>query len=172
MAKRNASQSWRSMEVERKRRAWASASCKAPPRVLTQYYGAMQSEIPSAAPNYRLEKRQTLWLLLALSFVAGWFSAIIDAKSSYFFLYRTCVSLGATIFIVRWVALDALAFKFRITQLWIFLFVFFSFLVVPFYLIKTRGKAAWRPILGEIGLVFVYSIAMGIGKTIATALGL
>ena len=124
------------------------------------------------SPDYQLEKRQTLWLLLALSFVAGWFSAIINAKSSYFFLYQLIVSLGATILIVRWVVLDSVQFRFKLTQIWIFLFVFFSFLVVPFYLIKTRDKDAWRPILSEIGLFFIYAIALGVGKNIATALGL
>ena len=131
-----------------------------------------QPNAPQMAPDHQLAKRQSLLILLALSFVAGWFSAIIPPKSNYFPLYQIFVSVCATVFIVRWVALDAVERRFRLTSIWIFLFVFFSFLPVPFYLIFTRGKAAWRPIAALLGLVFGYSFALGIGQLIARSLGL
>lgn len=127
---------------------------------------------PNAAPDRQLEKRQTLWLLLALFFVAGWFSAIIGEKSSYYPLYQLFFGLGSTLFIVRWVALDAIERRFPLTPAWIFFFVLISLLALPFYLIKTRGVGSWRPILFSLGLLFAYSIAAGIGESIATAVGL
>ena len=136
----------------------------------------MQSEVPPesppAAPDRQLEKRQTLWLLLALFFVAGWFSAIIGEKSSYYPLYQLFFGVGSTVFIVRWVALDALERRFQLTSLWIIFFVFISILALPCYLIKSRGAQSWRPILFSVGLLFAYSIAAGVGEGIASALGL
>ena len=136
----------------------------------------MQSEAPNeaprAAPDYKLEKRQMLWLLLALFFVAGWFSAIIGEKSSFYPLYQLFFGVGSTIFIVRWVALDALERRYQLTSLWIIFFVLISLLALPCYLIKTRGAQSWRPILVSIGLLFAYSIATVAGEAIASALGL
>ncbi len=132
----------------------------------------MQSEVPEASPAYPLEKRQSLWLLLALFFVAGWFSVIIDAKSSYYPIYQLFFGLGSTIFIVRWVALDALERRYQLTSLWIIFFVLISLLALPCYLIKTRGAESWRPILVSIGLLFAYSMSAALGGTIAKAIGL
>ena len=131
-----------------------------------------ESNAPQTAPDFQLEKRQTLWILLALFFVAGWFGAIIGEKSSYYPLYQLFFGLGSTIFIVRWVALDSTERKFQLTPLWIIFFVLISLLALPCYLIKTRGAQSWRPILVAIGLLFGYAIAAGIGQTIATAIGL
>ena len=132
----------------------------------------MQSETPQSAPDYQLEKRQTLILLLALFFVAGWFRAIVGEESSYYPLYQLSFGLASTIFIVRWVALDALERRFQLTPLWIIFFVIISLLALPFYLFKTRGVQSWRPILYAVGLLFGFAIAAGIGETIATAVGL
>lgn len=136
----------------------------------------MQSELPDAAPkaapDYQLEKRQTLWLLLALFFVAGWFRAIFGEESNYYPLYQLAFGLSSTIFIVRWVALDALERRFQLTTLWLVFFVVISLLALPFYLFKTRGLQSWRPILISVGLLLAYSIALGIGESIATAIGL
>ena len=131
-----------------------------------------QPNAPQLAPDHQLAKRQSLLILLALSFVAGWFSAIIPQKSNYFPLYQIFVSVCATVFIVRWVALDAIERRFKIAPVWIFLFVFLSFLPVPFYLILTRGKTVWPSLLAFVGLVFGYSFALGIGQSLARALGL
>ena len=127
---------------------------------------------PQTAPDRQLEKRQTLWILLAMFFVAGWFGAMIPKNSNYYPLYQLGFGLCNTIFIVRWVALDAAQRRFKIETVWIFFFVFFSFLVVPFYLLKTRGKSSLRPILLGVGLLLAYSISAGIGATAATLLGL
>ena len=141
-------------------------------RFLAQYYGAMQSELPNSAPDRQLEKRQTLIILLALFFAAGWFRALIGEESNYYPLYQLAVGLSSTIFIVRWVALDAIERRFQLTSLWIIFFVLFSLLAVPFYLLKTRGLQSWRPILLSFGLLFIYGIAASIGEGIASALGL
>lgn len=128
------------------------------------------SNAPQTAPDRQLEKRQTLWLLLAMFFVAGWFGGIIPEKSSYFQLYQLIVSLGCTLFVVRWVALDAVQRRFQLNSAWIFAFVLFSFLPLPVYLFLTRGKAVWRPILLGCGLLIIYSLTLGIGQIIARAL--
>lgn len=132
----------------------------------------MQSEIPNSSPEYQLEKRQTLIILFVLFFVAGWFRAIVGEESDYYPLYQLVFGLGSTIFIVRWVALDALERRFQLTTLWMIFFVLISLLALPFYLFKTRGVQSWRPILYSLGLLFVYAIAAGIGETIATSIGL
>lgn len=129
-------------------------------------------QAPQTAPDRQLEKRQTLIILLAIFFAAGWFRAIFGEESSYYPLYQLVVGLGSTVFIVRWVALDAIEQRFQLTSLWIIFFVLFSLLTVPFYLFKTRGLQSWRPILLSLGLLFVYGIAAGIGETIATSIGL
>ena len=124
---------------------------------------------PDRSLDRSLEKRQTLWILLALFFVAGWFRAFVSEDSNYFPLYQLCFGLGSTIFIVRWVALDAAEFAFKLTVGWIFLFVLFAPLAVPIYLFKTRGKDAWRPILVALGLLLLYGITMGAGESVARA---
>ena len=131
-----------------------------------------ESNAPQTAPNRELEKRQTLWILLALYFVAGWFGAIIGQQSSYFPLYQLIFGLASTIFIVRWVALDAAQQRFQLTTGWIFFFVLVSLLAVPFYLFKTRGKSSWRPILRALGLLVIFGIAAALGEGVARALGL
>lgn len=131
-----------------------------------------ESNAPQTSPTHQLEKRQTLIILLVLFFVAGWFRAIISEESSYYPLYQLSFGLASTVFIVRWVALDAIERRFKLTPIWIFFFVLVSLLAVLFYLLKTRGVQSWRPILLSLGLLFVYAIAAGIGESIATALGL
>ena len=132
----------------------------------------MQSELPDAAPDRQLEKRQALWILLAMFFVAGWFGAMIGAESSYYPLYQLGFGLCSTVFIVRWIALDAGQRRFNLTTGWIFFFVLFSLLAVPFYLFKTRGKNSLRPILVACALLFSYMISAGVGGGVATLLGL
>lgn len=131
-----------------------------------------QPNAPQTAPDRELEKRQTLWILLGLFFVAGWFSAIIGEKSEYYPLFQMIVGLGGTAFIVRWVMLDALERRFQLTPLWIIFFILISLLAVPCYFIKTRGVKSWRPILLALGLLLLYSITAGIAELIAKAVGL
>ena len=131
----------------------------------------MSEEVTPAAPDRRLEKRETLWILLALFFVAGWFGVIVGQESSYYPLYQLIFGIGSTVFIVRWVALDAAEQSFKLTTAWIFFFVIFSLLAVPAYLLRTRGKDSWRPILASLGWLFAFSIAMTFGGLIAGALG-
>lgn len=131
-----------------------------------------QFNAPPTAPDRQLEKRQTLWILLAMFFVVGWFGAMIPDKSSYYPLYQLVFGLCNTIFVVRWVALDAAQRRFPLTKVWIFFFVFFSWLVVPFYLFQTRGKKSLRPILLGLALLLGYSICAGIGGGVAAVLGL
>ena len=128
---------------------------------------------PKPAPDYQLEKRQTLWLLLALFFVAGWFSAIITEKSSLFLSLPINRQPGHPQFssCAGWCSTPCNSAS-KSRRSGYFSSCFFSFLIVPFYLIRTRGKNAWRLILAEIALLFVYSIAMGVGRAIATAVGL
>ena len=127
---------------------------------------------PQPAPDRQLEKRQTLWILLALFFVAGWFRAIIGEQSDYYSLYQLVVGLGGTAFIVRWVMLDALERRFQLTPLWIIFFILISLVAVPCYLFKTRGLQSWRPILVALALLLAYSITAGIAEIIAKGVGL
>ncbi len=60
-----------------------------------------ESNAPQTSPQYQLEKRQALVILLAIFFAAGWFRAIVGEESNYYPLYRLAVGLGSTIFIVR-----------------------------------------------------------------------
>ncbi len=131
-----------------------------------------ESNAPQTPPQYQLEKRQALIILLAIFFAAGWFRAIIGEESNYYPLYQLAVGLGSTIFIVRWVALDAIERRVQLTPLWLIFFVLLSLLAVPFYLLKTRGVQSWRPILHSFGLLFVFGIAASAGEAIANVLGL
>ncbi len=97
---------------------------------------------------------------------------MIPDKSSYYPLYQLGFGLCNTIFVVRWVTLDAAQHRFKLTQGWFFFFVLFSLLAVPFYLFKTRGKKSLRPLLLAFGLLVCYSITAGIGGGVATLLGL
>ncbi len=132
----------------------------------------MQNESDVPLRDNRIAKRQSLWLLLALFFVVGWFDAIIGEGSSYFPLFRIFSSILTTIFTLRWVALDAAERQFKLTATWGLLFVFFSIFGIPVYLVKTRGKASLRPLALGLGLMLIYSIAVALGQGIATGLGL
>ena len=107
-------------------------------------------------PQNGLIKNQTLWLLLAASFVEGWFLFIIGDKSDFLPIFKLFSSLLNTIFIVRWCALDAAERAFKLSRNWIFAFVLAAPLVVPVYFFKTRGKTCWRP----SGLALLFLLAM------------
>ena len=116
---------------------------------------------PQTAPDRELEKRQTLWILLALAFVEGWFSWIIGEKSSWMQPYTLLVNLVNIIFIVRWFVLDAAQRHFKLTQMWIFFFVLMALFAAPWYFFKTRGAQFWRP----SGLAALFLLAIMVSAT-------
>lgn len=131
----------------------------------------MQNSSSAPPRDFALEKKQTLWLLLALFFVVGWFNVVVGEKSSFFPLYQFICGLASTILIVRWVVLDAVQREFKLSQWWFLGFVIFSLLAMPLYLWKTRGVAAWRPVLLCVVVLFAWGLAMALGQTAAEAVG-
>ena len=133
----------------------------------------MNSELRNSAPDDGgLSKSQTLWLLLALFFVEGWFTFVIGEKSSYFPLYQLVCALANTVLLVRWFVLDAAQHNFRLTTTWIWCFVLIFIFTALFYFYKTRGARMWRPLLGAVGTFFAGVFSMGLGHSIAQLLKL
>ncbi len=122
---------------------------------------------PAPEPGPAVVKRQTLWLLLALFFVEGWFGFIVGEKSDYYPTFQLFCTLANTIFIVRWLVTDAAQRRFRLSKTWIFCFVLFTPIAIIFYFIKSRGAGAWRPIALAFVALLVFGIALQTGKSAA-----
>ena len=110
-----------------------------------------------ALPDNRVTKSQSLWLLLALSFVEGWFHWIIGETSTWIQPFTLLTGVINLVFMVRWFILDAAERPFKLSKNWILFFVLFALLAAPVYFFKTRGWAFWRP----TGLAALFLILMG-----------
>ena len=127
---------------------------------------------PRPTPDSSVIKTQTLWILLALAFVEGWFRWIIGEESSWLPLYTLLTNLVNVTFIVRWFVTDAAQHDFKLSRWWIMSFVLFALFAAPVYFFRTRGRAFWRPT--GLALLFLLAIGVcaGLGAAIAQALKL
>ena len=122
------------------------------------------------------DKKITLGILLALFFVQGIIDYILGngevlAQLDAYQMYSLIRIVVNTVFFVRWFWLDAQERNFTFSKVFLMMLVAFGPITAVYYLFKTRGRQAWRPLLKML-LFFlvacvVFSLGQGIGYVVS-----
>ncbi len=117
------------------------------------------------SPNPLRKKRMALVALVFLYYGMGFCIPLATSVGQGMeMMVQLIFSLIAQVFIIYWFIVDAQERNYTISKALFLMLFALSFLAIPYYFIKTRGKKALAPILFCLLLLLAFGSSEALGK--------